>query len=190
MVIAETPRLILRQLCLGDGEALDGVFGDADVMRYSDAGVRSPQWVRSWIDGWLNEHYPRWGFGAWAVAEKRTSAVIGYCGLSQFPGRCAAREAEIGFRLARAHWGRGYATEAALVVRGHAFDALRLPRLIALIDPANVAAIRVAEKIGLRHERDVMLPGYDHADRLYALDYASQAGEDRMVERETRPGTI
>ena len=169
MVIAETPRLVLRQFHPGDGEAMDAVFGDAEVMRYGD-GVRPPEWVRAWVAGWLDEHYPRWGFGMWAVVDKGTSAVIGYCGLSRFPGRCAAGEAEIGFRLARPHWGRGLATEAALAVRGHAFGALRLPRLVALIDPANAASARVAEKVGLRYEREVMLPGYDHPDHLYALD--------------------
>ena len=172
MLISQTPRLILRHLCLADGEAMDGVFGDAEVMRYGD-GVRSPQWVREWIAGWIDEHYPKWGFGMWAVVDKRTSAVIGYCGLSRFAARCADRcadhETEIGFRLARAHWGRGLATEAAQAVRDHAFGALRLPRLVALIDPANIASIRVAEKIGMRYERDVMLPGYDHPDWVYAL---------------------
>lgn len=136
MVIAETPRLVLRQFHLDDGAAMDHVFGDPEVMRYSE-GVRPPPWVRSWIAGWINEHYLRWGFGAWAVLDKGTSVVIGYCGLSRFPGRCAADGAEIGFRLARAHWGRGLATEAALAVRGHAFDALGLSRLVAMIEPAQ-----------------------------------------------------
>jgi ribosomal-protein-alanine N-acetyltransferase len=172
MVIAETPRLVLRHFHLADGETMGRVFGDPEVMRYGE-GVRSPQWVRSWIAGWIDEHYLQWGFGAWAVVDKQTSAAIGYCGLSRFPGRCAPDEAEIGFRLARTNWGRGLATEAALAVRGHAFNALALPRLVALIDPANVASIRVAEKIGLRYEREAMLPGYDHADHLYALDRPS-----------------
>src|SRR5687767_1475395 len=171
MVIAETPRLILRQFRLDDGGAMEAVFGDAVVMRYGD-GVRPPAWVRSWIAGWVNEYYARWGFGAWAVVSKEAPVVIGYCGISRFPGRCAPGEAEIGFRLARAHWGRGFATEAAAAVRDHALDRLRLPRLVALIDPSNAASARVAEKVGLRYERDVLLPGYDHPDRLYALGRA------------------
>jgi [ribosomal protein S5]-alanine N-acetyltransferase len=169
MVIAETPRLILRHVQLGDAAAMQAVFGDAEVMRYSE-GVRPPQWVRSWLTEWLTEYYPRWGFGSWAVLDKRTTSVIGYCGISRFPGRCTEVEAEIGFRLARAYWGCGLATEAATAVRNHAFHALHLPRLVALIDPANVASVRVAEKVGLRYERDVMLPGYDHPDHFYALD--------------------
>jgi hypothetical protein len=167
MVIAETPRLVLRQFHRDDGEAMDAVFGDADVMQYGD-GPKSSDWVRAWITRWIDERYPAWGFGSWAVVDKVRNTLIGYCGLSRFPGRCAADEAEIGFRLARAHWGRGFATEAARAACGHAFDTLGLPRIVALIDPANLASIRVAEKVGLMYERDAMLPGYDHPDWLYA----------------------
>src|SRR2546428_11753491 len=123
MVSAETSRLVLRQFRLSDGEAMDGVFGDAEVMRYGD-GVRPPQWVRSWIAGWIDNYYPRWGFGCWAVVDNGTCGVIGYCGLSRFPGRCAVDEAEIGFRLARAYWGRGLAAQAAMAARRHAFHPL------------------------------------------------------------------
>ena len=91
------------------------------------------------------------------------------CGLTHFPDINGRPEIEIGYRLARAHWGRGLATEAARAVRDYAFDTLRLPRLIALIDPANTASIRVAEKLAMRHESEVVLPGYDHPDRVYAL---------------------
>src|SRR4051794_34046763 len=169
VVITETSRLLLRQLCSNDAEAMAGVFGDAEVMRFGD-GVRTSEWVRSWIGDWVNEYYARWGFGAWAVVEKATMRVMGYCGLSRFPGRCAAGETEIGFRLARAYWGRGFATEAALAVHDYAFVTLHIPRLIALIDPENVPSLRVVEKIGLRYEQEIMLPGYDHPDRLYAAE--------------------
>ena len=181
MVIAETPRLILRQFHRDDVQAMDAVFGDADVMRYGD-GTRSSEWVRAWIAKWIDERYSAWGFGSWAVVDKRRNLVVGYCGLSRFPERCAIEEAEIGFRLARADWGRGFATEAALAVCGYAFDALSIPRLVALIDPENHASIRVAEKIGFRYERDAMLPGYDHATDC-TLCTASPADNQPLVCR-------
>lgn len=167
MVIAETERLILREFDIADGEAMDHVFGDAEVMYYGD-GVKAPQWVRQWLRGWL-EYYPSWGFGLWAVVERSGGEVIGYCGLSRFPDRCEEHETEIGYRLARRHWGRGFATEAVHAVRAYGFRKLRLPRLIAMIDPANLASIRVAEKIGMLYETDVMFEGYTHPDRVYAI---------------------
>jgi RimJ/RimL family protein N-acetyltransferase len=169
MVIIATTRLVLRRLHAGDDEAMGRVFGDPHVMRYGD-GVKAPRWVREWIARWTDDLYGRWGFGAWAVVEKPGGTVLGYCGLSRFPGRCAPGETELGYRLSRPHWGWGFATEAGRAVRDYALGALHLPRLIALIDPGNVASIRVAEKIGLRYDRDTMLEGYDHPDLVYALD--------------------
>ena len=168
LVIVETDRLILRHFDIFDGEAMDRVFTDAEVMYYGD-GVKTREWVRQWLRGWLEDYYQTWGFGMWAVVEKSGREIIGYCGLSRFADRCGPDETEIGYRLARPHWGRGLATEAARAVRDYGFRTLRLPRLIAMIDPRNAASIRVAEKIGLRYEKDVMFEGFTHPDRVYAI---------------------
>lgn len=167
MLIAETTRLVLRHFHIFDDQAMDAVFGDALVMRFGD-GVQTKAWVRDWLRRCL-ENYQKWGFGPWAVVEKRSRDVIGYCGLFYFADVGGQPEVEIGYRLARAHWGRGYATEAVAAVRDYGFTTLCLPRLIAMIDPGNVASIRVAEKVGMRYEKDVMFDGYDHPDHVYAL---------------------
>jgi RimJ/RimL family protein N-acetyltransferase len=153
VVIAETERLILRHFDLNDSEALDRVYGDPEVMLYS-RGVRTPEWVRERLRQCL-EDYRVHGFGLWAVVAKTTLEVLGYCGLGHFPDASTRSDIEIGYRLMRPHWGHGYATEAARAVRDYGFDTLNLPRLIAVIDPRNIASIRVAEKIGLCYERDV-----------------------------------
>ena len=168
MLIAETNRLILRHLQPADAGAVDRVFGDPEVMRYGN-GLKTQQAVREWVRGYIEIYYAQWGFGKWAVVEKSSGGVIGYCGLSRFPDHCGLRETEIGYRLARAAWGRGLGTEAVCAVRDYGMGALALPRLIAMIDPGNVASIRVAEKAGFRYETDVMMPGYTHSDRLYAI---------------------
>ena len=167
MTVATTARLVLRRLVPSDHEALTPVFSDADVMRFGD-GPQTPEWVGHWLRRVL-ESYERRGYGPWAVVEKRSGLVIGYCGLVLFPDVNGRPEIEIGYRLARAFWGHGYATEAAIATRDHAFATLGLSRLIAIIDPGNVASIRVARKAGLHHETDVMLSGYTYPDRLYAI---------------------
>jgi ribosomal-protein-alanine N-acetyltransferase len=172
MVVAETERLILRHFTTADGDAMDHIFGDSLVMHYGP-GVQTRAWVRQWLRARV-DIYKTHGFGLWAVFEKSTGQVIGYCGLSRFPDVGGFPETEIGYRLARPHWRRGFATEAARAALDHAFGTLSLPRLIALIDPANVASIRVAEKIGLRYEKDAMLPGYTHPDHVYSM--ANPAG--------------
>ncbi len=173
MVIAETGRLILRHFDIVDGEAMDGVFGDEEVMYYG-SGVQTPRWVRGWLSSCLVDYQKR-GFGLWAVVEKSGQAVIGYCGLSHFPDVGGQPEIEIGYRLARPYWGHGYATEAARAVRDYGFGPLSLCRLISMIDPGNVASIRVAEKIGMRYEKDVMFQGFTHPDRVYSI--ARPAGD-------------
>lgn len=168
MIIVETERLILRHFHAFDGDDMDRVFGDAEVMRFGP-GVRTRQWVRDWLRGCLEDYYQKLGFGPWAVVEKNSRAVIGYCGLFYFPAVGGRPEIEIGYRLARACWSRGYATEAVSAVRDYGFGVLCLPRLIALIDPQNVASLRVAEKAGMRYEREAMLEGYDHPDHVYSV---------------------
>jgi RimJ/RimL family protein N-acetyltransferase len=66
---------------------------------------------------------------------------------------------EIGYLLGRPHWGRGYATEAALASRDHALDTLGWRRLISLIDHDNERSARVATRLGMTHEDDVELFG-------------------------------
>ena len=170
-VIAETGRLILRPFHMSDDEAMQRVLGDIEVMRFS-AGVKTPEGVRAWLCRCV-ENYQKQSFGLWAVVEKTSGEVIGYCGLTHFPDVAGLPETEIGYRLARPYWGHGYATEAVQAVRDYAFETLGLRRLIALVDPDNVASIRVAEKIGLRYEKDVMLEGYTHPDRVYSIVLSS-----------------
>lgn len=145
------------------------VFRDPEVMHFGD-GVQSAAWVHQWLQRRLEDYRQEPGLGVWAVVEKSSGEVMGYCGLFFFPDVCGQPEIEIGYRLARSHWGRGYATEAARAVRDYAFQTLGVQRLIALVDPENTASIRVAEKLGMVYEKDVMFPGYTHPDRVYALE--------------------
>lgn len=166
--VLSTERLILRYFHVLDAEAMLRVFGDPEVMRYGD-GVQTKEWVQAWLHTCLQRYYREWGFGPYAVIEKQRGDVIGYCGLFYFLDIDGRAEVEIGYRLARSGWGQGYATEAARGVRDLAFQTLGMRRLIALIDPSNLASIRVAEKIGMAYEKEIMLDGYTHPDHIYAI---------------------
>ena len=168
MFLLTTERLFLRHFHVLDSEPIYKVFGDAEVMRFSD-GVKTQEWVHTWLCTCLERYYQTWGFGPYAVVEKRSQDVIGYCGLFFFPDIDGQAEVEIGYRLAQSTWGQGYATEAAKAVRDDAFTTLGIKRLIALIDPSNVASIRVAEKIGMHYEKDVRFEGYTHPDHVYVI---------------------
>lgn len=144
------------------------VFGDAEVMRFGQ-GVQTKEWVQAWLHTCLEHYYQDWGFGPYAVVEWDRGEVIGYCGLFFFPDVNGQSEVEVGYRLARSAWGQGYASEAARAVCNYAFDTLGIKRLITMIDPANVASIRVAEKIGMRYEKEVSFEGYTHPDHVYVI---------------------
>ena len=94
-----------------------------------------------------DEEVERWIGGTWAVRERATGEVIGDCTLF-FAEEHGAWELAYGFR--RDRWGRGYATEAGAACLRHGFEELGLDRVVADVDPANPASVRVLEKLGFR----------------------------------------
>ena len=172
MIILETDRLLLRQFTANDHANLMHVFGDPEVMRFGD-GPQSEEWVRAWLKRCIENYARGRAIGPWAVVERTSNAVIGYCGLFHFPDVCGSPETELGYRLARNAWGKGFATEACRAVRDHAFNVLGVSRLVSIIDPANSASIRVADKVGMRYEKEVMFDGYTHPDHVYAISVNS-----------------
>jgi [ribosomal protein S5]-alanine N-acetyltransferase len=187
MLIAETDRTVIRHFHVADLDAMAAVFGDAEVMRFG-SGARPREWVEKCLKGCLEDYHQKWGFGLWAVVHKPNWAVIGFCGLSLFDNVDGQREVEIGYRLASDYWGQGLATEAARAVRDHALGQLALRRLIALIDAENVRSIRVAEKIGLRHEKDTLFR--DKPVRVYAIRSSDLLSNDEKQLGPACPGMI
>ena len=105
MFTLKTDRLFLRHFHLMDGESMMRVFGDAEVMRFGN-GVQTQEWVDAWLLICLERYYQTWGFGPYAVVERSSAEVIGYCGLFYFPDVNGQAEIEIGYRLARSAWAR------------------------------------------------------------------------------------
>lgn len=168
MQIAETKRLLIREFLMSDVDAMLEVYGDPQVMRFS-SGLRTREWVQQRLQRAIEQDYPQNGFGNWAVVEKESHHVIGFCGLERCPHYGEEFDLEIGYRFAREHWGRGYATEAALAVCEYGFKQLKCTRIIALIDPHNQASINVANKLGMKPVDEIMLEGYSHPDLVYVV---------------------
>ena len=143
-----TERLELRRFAAPDLEPLLEVFGDAEVMQFVGA-ERTPldaaQLAAS--QAAAERHWALHGFGPLAVLERDTGRLVGEAGLQILE---AGPDVELTYTLARAAWGRGYATEAARAVLRWAFAGLLLPRVEAVADPANDASLRVLEKLGMR----------------------------------------
>ena len=149
-IVCETSRLILRHFTMDDLEPLAAMHSDPEVARFI-GGVKTPAQTHQRLLEWLDE-YERYGFSKWAVVLRATGELVGRCGLS-LEHIDGVSDWELGWTFARAHWGHGYATEAASAAKEHCFRNLGLQRLISLIRPGNFASVRVAQRIGMTHER-------------------------------------
>lgn len=158
--------VVLRELEPSDATALEEVLCDPEVMRFGF--LRTPQECATFVAEAI-ESYARHGVGPFAVCEGTDSTLVGYCALRRGLDWQADDEIEIGYRIARRSWGRGLATAAATTARDLAFDVHRAKRLLAAIDPDNVASIRVAERIGMRRDGEIMFPEYDHPDLRFTM---------------------
>lgn len=153
MKILETRRLLLRHMEMRDVDGLFALYRDPEMRRYFPDGVLTYEETREEVAWFLNGHPRHPELGLWATIHKESEQLIGRCGL--LPWTLDGRfEVEVAYLIAKTHWGQGLGTEAALAVRDYGFAQLGLPRLVCFIDQDNVASIRVAEKIGMRFERE------------------------------------
>jgi RimJ/RimL family protein N-acetyltransferase len=168
MHILETDRLIHRPLTLDDAEDLFRIYSDAETMTFMGRPPASVEFERQQIQTLIERHYKRHGFGVWATVLKENGELIGRCGLmrQEIGG---SQEVEVAYLLERKYWGRGLATEAARGIVRFGFEQLQLPRIVAVINPRNVASIRVAEKIGMSYEREISYKDFGLVS-LYALE--------------------
>lgn len=147
--ILETPRLILREFIPDDAEALFQLNSDPEVIRYTgDAPFADQAAAATFLENYKD--YEKNGYGRWAMIEKETGAFLGWCGLKYHPD---TGETDLGFRLLQRYWNCGFATEAAQTCLTYGFEQLGLPSIIGRAMVANVASIRVLEKIGLQFEQ-------------------------------------
>lgn len=158
MLPIATSRLKLRELTPEDLPAALAIWGDPETMRWYPR-VRTADEVLEWIE-LQRSRYPS-GTGILGMELRESGALIGDCGLiwQEVDG---VQEPEIGYRVNRAYWNHGYATEAARAVTAHAFTTLGFDYVISLIRPENVPSRRVAEKNGLVLDRVVFWRGSDH----------------------------
>ncbi len=165
MIRLETERLRLRPIQSEDVEPLVDLWTDPEVTRFM-GGPRDGTQLKTWFEEDVIEPAPD-PHDLWPVEEIATGQVIGHCGLldKEIEGET---EIELTYVFAVPAWGKGFATEIAVALRDHAFEKMGITRLIALIDPDNGASQRIAEKVGMRFERDLVRPG-GAIRRLYAV---------------------
>ena len=150
-IMLDTSRLLLRPWRDEDAKPFAAMFADPAVMEFL-----GPPQDRPAIDaivGRVRAHFDQHGFGWWAAELKETGAFIGFIGLSHIGFEANFTPAvEVGWRLASAHWGNGYATEGARAALEAGFAQLGLSEIVSITVPANVRSRRVMERIGMTHD--------------------------------------
>ncbi len=199
-VFLETERLVLRRFTEADVDNLFELDRDPDVMRFLNGGKPTPR------DVIQNEILPRFlhryerfaGYGYWAAIEKSSGDFLGWFHFRPREGS-SPDEVELGYRLRKSAWGKGYATEGSRALIRKGFTELGVQRVVAETMAVNLASRRVLEKAGPRLARTFhqawpdLIVGAEHGDVEYALTKAEweqreaaggerRAGNERPIE--------
>lgn len=178
-VFLETDRLVLRRFTAADLDNLVELDSDPDVMRYITGGRPTPrEQVRDEVLPAFLAYYERFAdYGFWAAVDKATGQFLGWFHLRP-PEGANPDEPELGYRLLRSAWGKGYATEGSRALIRKAFTELGARRVYAETMAVNRGSWRVMEKAGMRLVRTFRQPwldrieGDEHGDVEYALTRA------------------
>jgi RimJ/RimL family protein N-acetyltransferase len=158
-VVLETARLILREIEPADLDFLAAMLSDPEVMRYYPKPLDHDE-SSAWLER-QRQRYARDGHGLWLAVDRLSGEPLGQVGvLEQDLGDVV--ETEIGYLIARAHWRKGLASEAARACRDWAFSALGRPHVVSLIRPENLPSQAVARSNGMALERTIAWRGFTH----------------------------
>jgi RimJ/RimL family protein N-acetyltransferase len=186
-VFLETERLLLRRFTESDVANLHDLDGDPEVMRFVNGGKPVSRDVirEETLPRFLRAYERFEGFGVWAAIERSTGEFVGLFEL--YPRKDAGpNEVELGYRLRRSAWGKGYATEGSRALIRKGFTELGVQRVVAETMAVNAASRRVMEKAGLKYVRTFhqewpeRIEGDEHGDVEYALtktDWGRQGKE-------------
>jgi RimJ/RimL family protein N-acetyltransferase len=156
----ETPRLLFRKFTHEDLHDLAAIRADPDVMKYIGPGrAESLTEVQIKLNAVI-AHWEQHAFGQRALIEKATGRLIGWCGFAYLEN---TEDVEIGYGLAKSHWGKGLASEAAAATLKYGFEELTLARIVAVAWPHNIASIRVLDKLGMKYVKQARFYNADVA---------------------------
>ncbi len=152
-IFVETNRLILREILPSDDESMFELDSDPDVHRYLGGNPLKDIEESRKIIASVRQQYIDHGIGRWAMTLKATGEFIGWTGL-KFCSELRNDHInyyDLGYRLIKRYWGKGYASESAIASLEYGFTSMNLPVIYGTADVNNLASRRVLEKSGLLH---------------------------------------
>lgn len=183
----ETERLALRRFTADDLDCFAALYADAVVARFL-GGVKTRAEAADLFQRRIIDYYEAHpGLGTWMTTDRITGEPLGFHVLNYIAGETII---QVGFGLLQSAWGRGVATEGAFALLEYGFAELGFDRIAGMASHANVASLRVLEKIGLeRHgERAFTHPMYAAAGPLawFERDASAWLADHGGVRRSTR----
>lgn len=143
----ETDRLILQPWSADDEAAYRAIYTDPAVTEFLALPHESPAETQARCLRHFQTNLPAPpGCGRWKLTERASGRIVGTLLLKPLPN---SDDIEIGWHLARAAWGRGFATEAANAALARGFEQLGLKRIFAIVDPTNIRSKRVCVRLGM-----------------------------------------
>lgn len=170
MTILKTARLTLEPITQRHYEGLRKINSDPLVMQYLNGGTaESEENTQAMIDR-VTAGWAAWGHSWWALIANDSGEMVGAACLQPL-GRDAGKPREIGWRLLRDAWGKGYATEAGRAIVDFAFNVAGLDLVYAVAVPDNVASTSVMQRLGMRYVG--IETHYERPCATYRLDRAA-----------------
>jgi RimJ/RimL family protein N-acetyltransferase len=191
-VFLETERLLLRRFTPDDVDNLVALDGDPEVMRCLTGGRSTPrEEIENEVLPAFLGYYARFaGYGFWAAIEKSAGQFLGWFHFRPRPSSPPG-EVELGYRLRRSAWGKGYATEGSRALIRKGFTEFDVRRVVANTMAVNTGSRRVMEKSGLRFVRTYHetfpdpIEGTEHGEVEYAVtraDWERPAARSRGLD--------
>ena len=166
--IIETERLRLREFNSTDGELIFELLNSQGWLKY--IGSRSIATIEdavNYIETKLQKGYRESGFGFYLVELKATGVKTGMCGLVKREG---LDDVDIGFALLPQYENKGYAYESSMAVIQYAKNKLKINKLAAITMPSNLTSVKLLEKLGMKFDKKISLPGDPEELFLYKME--------------------
>jgi len=156
--ILTTERLYFREFDLNDAQLLVDLNRDPEVTRYTGDGPVDIIEAKQILEEVILPQYTN-KMGRWAVHLRSSNEFIGWCGIKHLP---SLNEYDLGYRFFKKHWGKGYATEAALAIMDYGKNVLKLKEIVGRASVNNHNSIKVLEKAGLKFKEE----GFEHGEKV------------------------
>jgi len=155
-------RLYLREFVPSDWENIYQLDSDPEVMKYlSQFAMDDKSDYPKIIERCIAYYHENPGFGVWAVIEKESDKFIGWFMLKKYK---YSDDQELGYRLMKKYWNRGYATEMSLKLIEYSFLKKNLSKIVAITHPENIASQKVLKKIGMKYIKTI---AFKEGDTFY-----------------------